>query len=90
MIFLVILRTMAGFEFFKGGDFVLPFYESCTRAFWKGVKVEGFAASLSGAGRCAMQAGFWGTLPPGAHFEYFRIEEVIGLTLETHKSWRDE
>ena len=79
---------MAGFEFFKGEDFVLPFYNDCTPAFWKGVKVEGFAASLSGEGRCAMQAGFWGTLPPGAHFEYFRIEKIFGLSLDFNRSWR--
>lgn len=79
---------MTDFEFSKGDKLVLPFYDKCTQAFWKGVTVEGYAGSLSGDGRCSMQAGWWDPLPPGGHFEYFRIEKVVGMSLEPHKSWR--
>lgn len=79
---------MAFFEFKEQTLYAAPIYESCTPDFWKKVKVNGWAGSLSGPGRELLQAGHWDLDFPGTHYEYFEIKDVVGLELGRHKSWR--
>ncbi|KAF8595566.1 hypothetical protein BDV93DRAFT_514900 [Ceratobasidium sp. AG-I] len=84
----LILRTMSFFEFKKGDDFVLPFYENNTPEFWKDVVIYGWAGSLSDDGSQIYQSGFWDFKYPGSHYEYFKIENIVDMEINPHAAWR--
>ncbi|EUC54147.1 hypothetical protein RSOL_031470, partial [Rhizoctonia solani AG-3 Rhs1AP] len=83
-----LIRALNWFIFVKDDQFIAPVYADCTEEFWVGVKVYGFAASLSGKARWHIMGGFWSYAWGDKEFALVRIQGVAGLSKETNEHWR--
>ncbi|CAE6434939.1 unnamed protein product [Rhizoctonia solani] len=84
-----IVRAISEFTFLKNGQHITPTYDESTNEYWKGVKMQGYVASLSGQSRRHVMAGWWDIDAGDMHYVFMEINGIVGIFQEEHQTWRD-
>jgi hypothetical protein len=83
------MRALHNFSFNKGKELVAPFPENCTPEFWKGCSFMGQVASLTGASRNLVQAGYWDVEFKEQHYVTMTVRNIVSLHVETTRQFRN-
>ncbi|KAG9100874.1 hypothetical protein FRC06_003593 [Ceratobasidium sp. 370] len=86
-----VARTISKFQILKNGrPYLVPQEGFADPATWNRIRLKGFVASLAGASRHHIMAGWWSLTGFGdIHFEYMSIGNITHLSYEHHVCWRN-
>ncbi|KAG9089145.1 hypothetical protein FS749_001587 [Ceratobasidium sp. UAMH 11750] len=84
-------RTISTFQLVKNGRaYLVPQQGFADLATWQRVRLKGYVASLAGASRHHVMAGWWNLTGFGdIHFEYMNVGGITRLSYEHHLCWRN-